>query len=94
MPQPDPTPPAATPSVAGTVALIVVGLLIFVPSGLCTGVMALGPLIGAILNPQGSQDPFEGVLFALIVGGPFVLIGGAMLWRGIRRWRATHRGPK
>jgi hypothetical protein len=89
----DPRPPAPKPSIAGTVALIVVGLLIFVPSGLCTGIMALGPLIVSILNPRAYQNPLEPLLYALMFGGPFVLIGGAMLWQGIKRWRTIRRGP-
>jgi hypothetical protein len=86
----DHRPPKPKPSVAGTVALIVVGLLILVPSGLCSGVVALSPIIEYIVNPRPYLAPFGGIPFALI-GVPFLWIGGSLLWRGIKRWRAIQR---
>jgi hypothetical protein len=48
--------------------MIAVGLLIFVPSGLCTAYAVGSPL----------------ALPALVIGGPFVFIGGRILWGGLR----------
>ena len=62
--------PGAT---AGSIALLVVGLLILVPSGLCT----------AFFMSAGNQ--MEGV--ALIFGGPFIVLGGWLVWLGIRKMR-------
>ena len=70
---------------SGAIALIVIGLVIFVPSGLCTGIMALGPIIESLLHPSGGGMEFGIVPIALMVGGPFVIGGGAMIWVGVRR---------
>jgi len=78
-------PPAGTP--AGTIVLLVLGLLVLVPSGLCTGYFG----IAGIAMSFDAHDPGYGPLFigaALILGGPFVAGGIAMLWIGIKRWRA------
>ena len=56
-------------SIAGIVALIVIGLLLLIPSGLCTAVFA-----GAHMLP-----------IAIAIGGPFIIGGGAMVVAGIRR---------
>jgi hypothetical protein len=70
MEHPNPTP-GSRPGAVGTVALLVVGLLILVPSGLCTTVF-LGNGFG---------------LMALVIGGPFVIFGGWLVWSGIKRIR-------
>lgn len=89
MSDPEPRPQPPRHSAAGTVALIVIGLLILVPSGLCTGILALGPLLEMFFNPQAGSSAYEIDPFAMTIGLPFVLLGGGMLWRGIVRWRAT-----
>jgi len=72
-------------SVAGGIALLVIGLVILIPSGLCTGVMA-GDAIFSLFTPSGSAG--LGLLMpALIFGGPFVAGGGALVWEGIKRLR-------
>jgi len=74
-------------SIVVTIALIVIGALIFIPSGLCTGVFMFGPMIMSLLRP-GSGAVESGLAgLALIIGGPFVAVGGIMLWFGIRRAR-------
>jgi hypothetical protein len=50
--------------------MIAVGLLIFVPPGLCT----------AYAGSAGSPL----ALPALVIGGPFVFIGGRIIWGGLR----------
>lgn len=77
------------PSLAGAIALIVIGLVVLVPSGLCTGAVGLLPLIQAIQNPRYGAAAFGSLPIALIFGGPFILGGGAMVWRGIARLRAA-----
>lgn len=86
----DPRPPPPTPSIAGTVALIAVGLLILVPSGLCSGAMILSPIIEYVTNPGSSLNSFGVIPFALF-GLPFVWFGGFLLWNGIQHWRAILR---
>lgn len=58
---------------AGSIAQLVIGLLILVPSGLCT----------AFFMSAGNQ--MEGI--ALIIGGPFVLLGGWLVSLGVRKMR-------
>lgn len=78
-------------SLAGAIAMIVLGLLIFVPSGLCTGAFTLVPLIDLLANPGQQDGAWAGIwIIALIVGGPFVFLGGYLLRIGLRsygEWR-------
>ena len=86
--------PNSGPSVFVTVAFIVIGALIFIPSGLCTGLFLFGPLIHSILYPRPGNPENRFASEVLIIGGPFVLIGGTMLWLGIRRAREYMRARK
>jgi NADH:ubiquinone oxidoreductase subunit 5 (subunit L)/multisubunit Na+/H+ antiporter MnhA subunit len=81
MPDPD-----RRPSLPATIALIVIGLLILVPSGLCTGFFTIYPIVSAIFDRSGSisADMFS---LALLIGGPFIILGGFMVWRGVKRLR-------
>jgi len=66
---------------------VVLGLLVLVPSGLCTSYFGIAGL-ATLFDPH---DPGYGPLLlgtALLIGGPFVAGGIAMLWIGIRRLRA------
>ncbi len=67
-----------------SLALIVIGLMILIPSGLCTGFFALGSLVEVILKPGSAADGLDMLPMALIVGGPFVVVGGLLVWSGIR----------
>lgn len=79
--------PARRPSLAATIALLVVGALILIPSGLCTGYFALAVIVQAIQYPGTIIDSgFLGLILA--IGGPLVLLGGFMIWRGVRRLRS------
>lgn len=70
-------------NVAGGIALLVLGLVILVPSGLCTGIMAIGAIVSMFRYPSA-----VGLLpTALIFGGPFVAAGSALVWQGIKRLR-------
>ncbi|HUO87954.1 MAG TPA: hypothetical protein VMU08_02170 [Rhizomicrobium sp.] len=79
----DPRAPARE-SPLGALAMIVVGLLIFVPSGLCTAFMGGGALLDVFSHPENAGDSLPWVLLVLVVGGPFVFGGGTMIRYGIR----------
>jgi len=80
MERPDQTP---GPSIPGAIALIVVGLVIFVPTGLCTGVLLFGPFVEALVQPHSTFSS-EFSIVPLVIGGPFVFAGGYLIWRGAR----------
>jgi len=84
--------PNSGPSMLVTVAFIVIGALIFIPSGLCTAVFMFGPMVETMLYPGTYRENFFPEV--LIIGGPFVLIGGTMLWLGIRRALEYRRARK
>jgi hypothetical protein len=77
--------PASRPSLAVTIALLVIGLLILIPSGLCTGFFTLYPIVRAIIDRSSVSNDIFGL--ALAIGGPFILLGGFMVWRGVKRLR-------
>ena len=81
--------PAAKPrySAAGTAALIVIGLLFLVPSGLCTGILGGGAVIDALVHPENVGDSASMIVMVLIVGGPFIALGAVMVWVGVKRMR-------
>jgi hypothetical protein len=81
MPEPDPTPkPKGAGCIAG--ALLALGLLILVPSGLCTGAMTIYPILMFIFDPKHPSISNDMIPMVLTVGGPFVLIGGVLTWIG------------
>ena len=80
-------PPRPQFNVVGTVALLVVGLLILVPSGLCTGIVGGGAILTMVTDLKDASGAVGILAMALIVGGPFVVGGGAMVWRAITRMR-------
>jgi hypothetical protein len=86
MPQPD---PSAKPkySAAGTAALVIIGLLFLVPSGLCTGILGGGAVIDAFVHPENIGDSASMILTVAIVGGPFVVFGAVLVWLGVKRTR-------
>ncbi|HEY2885679.1 MAG TPA: hypothetical protein VGJ08_10755 [Rhizomicrobium sp.] len=86
MSQPDPGP-KQRPGVAGTVALLLIGLLFLVPSGLCTAILGGGALFDAFVHPENSGDSVSMIVMVALVGGPFVAIGGVLVWLSITRMR-------
>jgi len=64
------------------IALFVIGLLIVVPSGLCT---TLGLLFA--VSPYGMQDPSILVMVLAIGGGPMA-VGALLVWAG---WKTRRR---
>ena len=78
-------------SLVGSIALIVIGLTIFIPSGLCTGVGLIVPLVEAISHPNGAVGAFGMLPVVLAFGLPFVFGGATMIYRGVSRIRARNR---
>ena len=66
---------------AAAIALIVVGLLILIPSGLCTSAFVIMGLVTMFSEPGDSTSSF---MEALVFGGPFILVGAALLALGLR----------
>jgi len=75
-----PADPKPAPRWTGTaIALVVIGLLILIPSGLCTGVFGLGALFDGV-----NADTSGFLETALIVGGPFIVLGALLVRTGLR----------
>lgn len=72
-PKPQEEPPLSTGC-----ALIVIGLLVLVPSGLCTGYLAFGAMMGP---PVWNIMPIP-----LLIGGPFIIGGAIALCAGAVRF--------
>ena len=85
---PDPVPERHY-SIAGIVALVVIGLLLVIPSGLCTAVLGGGAIWETLTDPSNASDLLNTLPMVAIVAGPFLVGGGAMLITGIRRARAN-----
>ncbi len=85
--------PRKSGSVGAGIALVVCGLVVLVPSGLCTGLFFFGSLIQVISHPA-SSDGGSMVLVSLVIGGPFVAGGGALLWFGVKELIAYFRGQR
>jgi hypothetical protein len=81
-------------STAGVAALIVIGLLLLIPSGLCTAVLGGGAIWETLSDPSNASDLLNTLPMVVIVAGPFLLGGGAMLIVGIRRARANARNRR
>jgi hypothetical protein len=77
-----------------SVALFVVGLLILLPSGLCTG-LALLSMIGSVagltglgLSPIGAANAFFGSLtIILMFGGVPMALGAMLMYSGLKARR-------
>ena len=83
-----PDPPAKRHySAAGTAALLIIGLLFLIPSGICTGVFGAGALLEAFTSPHNASDSLSMIFMALLFGGPFITVGGVMVLIAIRRLR-------
>lgn len=72
---------------AGMIALLVLGLVILIPSSLCTGFLGIGALVDTIANPANAGDGLSVMAMALVIGGPFVATGAVLVWFAIRRLR-------
>jgi hypothetical protein len=83
MSTPETPPPRKPPLTAAGIALVVIGLLILVPSGLCTGLIGISGIVASLSQgrlPDIPQILTEALSFALIP----ILIGAFLLWAGLR----------
>ena len=78
---------------ASGIALLVIGMLIFVPSGLCTGIMAGNALVTTIDmlgQPDRTFSPWlllQRIPSVLLIGAPFIIAGFFIICAGLRRLR-------
>jgi hypothetical protein len=70
---------------AGGMALIVIGLLILVPSGLCTAVVGAMSIFEMFSSSTGLDVLPEALMF----GGPFIAIGALLFYAGRRMRRRS-----
>jgi hypothetical protein len=79
-----PVDPKKKGSLTGAgVALVVIGLLILVPSGLCTGAFGIMAVVTAVNENSGSS--VIGILTEpLSLGFMPILFGGVLLWAGLQ----------
>lgn len=84
----DASPPKSVPPRKGiTIALICIGLLILIPSGLCTAVFGASVLVG--MNEPGEAVNYARAFAWLvpIFAGPPIALGTALLIWGLKRYR-------
>jgi uncharacterized membrane protein HdeD (DUF308 family) len=87
MPEPEVRPersPERRRAGCGAIALIVIGLLILVPSGLCTGFMTIYPIVMTLHSRSWPGDTGNFVALALMVGIPFIVAGCVLIGLGLR----------
>ena len=82
MSQPGPQPPTSRPRWTFiSVALFILGLLILVPSGLCT--VIFGGLI--LIEPDGSPGELLSItLMVLMFGVVPMAVGALLVWAGLK----------
>jgi hypothetical protein len=61
-----------------SVALFVLGLLIIIPSGLCTAVM------GSFMVAENPNPDPSGILLLLLFGGIPMAAGAVLMWAGLK----------
>lgn len=72
-----------------SLVIFVVGLLILIPSGLCTGLFGIGYLFSG-----GNLDETLSMLFSVaMIGGIPTLIGFFMVWSGLALRRKDEKRP-
>jgi len=79
-----PPPPGRTHWGAGAIALLVIGLLILIPSGLCTGILGIGAIVTSFINPNAAGGALASLPMILFVGGIPAAIGGFLVFAGFR----------
>lgn len=77
MTAPDP-PPQRLRWTGGAIALVVIGFVILIPSGLCTAIVGVPSLARA------TGETFVTLLGALVFGGPFIALGIGFIVTGFR----------
>ncbi len=75
------TPSPHVPKWTGwAVALVTIGALILIPSGLCTGAFGVGAAYEAATG--SASDGLDLLTMAIVVGGPFIAAGVALILTG------------
>jgi hypothetical protein len=64
------------------ITLLVIGLLIVVPSGLCTGIFGVGALYDMMTS--SSAEGFSILVEALMIGGIPLAIGAALVYAAFK----------
>jgi hypothetical protein len=86
---PDPSPKSRW--TAGAVALIVIGLVILIPSGLCTTAIGIGYVIEMFTYQRQNLVTIltgalpTALLLPALIGGPFIALGAYLVHLGWRR---------
>ena len=72
-----PTPPERTGPrwTAISIALLILGLLILIPSGLCTALLG-----GSIIVEGLPSGDLSGIPIVVLYGGPPIAMGAALVW--------------
>lgn len=79
----EPQPPPRKPHWSAlAITLLVIGLLILIPSGLCTGVFGAGALYDMFTS--SSSEGASILLEALMIGGIPIAIGAALVYAAFR----------
>jgi hypothetical protein len=78
-PPPKPHPPRWG---ALAITLLVIGLLILVPSGLCTGIFGIGALYDMMTS--SSNEGVSILIEALMIGGIPLAIGAALVYAAFK----------
>jgi hypothetical protein len=85
----EPAPPSLPRRLSGgTIALIAIGLLILVPSGLCSAILGVGFLSDIIGRGEAAQFSRSLIWLVPLFGGPPMLIGAGLLAWGLKRRRS------
>jgi hypothetical protein len=78
-----PPPPRTRPRwTVINIALLILGLLILIPSGLCTALLG-----GSIIAEGLPNGDLSGIPIVLLYGGPPVAIGAALVWAAFKARR-------
>lgn len=80
-PTPQPAPRRAPKWTGWAVTLFAIGLLILIPSGLCTGIMGVGALYEGLSGNGSDATGFFTEVLAF--GGPFIAVGIGLVMAGL-----------
>jgi len=84
--QPNETPQQPGGNLAGC-ALFSIGLLLLIPSGICTAIGGIGLVAGMITDPASLARNFDDTLFFAAITLIPLGLGIALVWAGIRARR-------
>jgi len=82
-----PAKPGARRWTAGAIAVLAIGLVILIPSGLCTGIFGMGAIYDMITS--SSSEGFSILLEALLFGAIPLAIGGVLVFAAFKMRKKT-----